>query len=184
MVSCVASDIDGTGCPRLCVAPAGYQTTPSGANLELCSVNAHNNCSFLTCQHCPTGSSTTTVGSTREIVCGCHASYFRRMAGEGACEPCDLHTFKTDPDDAVCTGCPLHEETLLEGSAFARDCLCVAGYEPINSVCVECVGSEKLFTGDQMCVVCPENAHLAPGTGASTHAASACRCDAGYWGRL
>jgi len=180
--NCDAAASDGTTCPGLCASPEGYQTTPSGANLEPCPANAYNDGSFLTCQLCPAGSSTPAVGSTRETVCVCHAGYFRRTAGQGACEPCDLHTFKTDPGDAVCTACPLHEETLLAGSAMAADCLCVAGYERTGSLCVECVGSEKLFTGDQMCLSCPANAHLAPGTGASTHAPSACRCDAGYSG--
>ena len=121
-----------TQCPGLTQAPAGYQATTSGANLELCPVNHYNDGSLLKCAPCPSPTSFSSLGGlTSASQCEC-VSGFSRVAG--VCESCPIGTFKHGMGDGPCVQCPVHSTTAsIEGLDLSA-CRCLPTFEPDNVI--------------------------------------------------
>lgn len=126
-----------TLCPNLDKAPAGYQVTSSGANLEPCPVNHYNDGSLLQCKPCPSPSSFSSLGGLTSVAeCVCQPGYER--VG-GVCTACGLGSYKTATGDGACTPCWAHATTLQTASTSPAHCKCVANYGT-NKDCVLCEG--------------------------------------------
>jgi len=98
-VSCVANQSDGTSCPGLCVAPAGFQVTASGANLEACPVNSYQDGSGVQCTPCPAPSTFTAHGGLASVAeCACTAGHSR--VG-GVCVACEVGSYKAPVDSGA-----------------------------------------------------------------------------------
>jgi hypothetical protein len=128
---------DHTTCTGLSQAPAGYQATASGANLEPCPVNHYNDGSLLHCEPCPSPSSFSSLGGLTSVAgCVCQPGYER--VG-GVCAACGLGSYKTATGDGPCTPCWAHATTLQTASTSPAHCKCVANYGT-NKDCVLCAG--------------------------------------------
>jgi hypothetical protein len=128
---------DHTKCPDLSQAPAGYQATASGENLEPCPVNHYNDGSSVHCEPCPSPSSFSSLGGLTSVAeCVCQPGYER--VG-GVCTACGLGSYKTATGDGPCTPCWAHATTLQTASTSPAHCKCVANYGT-NKDCVLCAG--------------------------------------------
>ena len=175
-VSCVASESDGTGCPGLCQAPAGYEVT--GDNLKECDPNHYQDGSGIQCTPCPTPSTFTAHGGLLSVAeCACTAGHSRVS---GVCLACAVDRYKPGPGDAGCALCPADTTTLETGSTVASQCVCKVGFELVGGICRSCVApAAKHHPGNEACINCGPGAALKP---SEPHARNACECQAGFAG--
>jgi len=168
----------GTTCPGLSGAPPGYETTPSGENLQACPINSFQDGSALKCTLCPAPGSFTAHGGF-ELVreCECAAGFSR--AGT-ACEACAVGDYKQAAGDGECVICPPDMTTQAASSSSLAQCVCVVGSELLNGVCSACQApAAKHNPGNGACINCGTGAALKP---SEPHTPDACECQAGYAG--
>jgi hypothetical protein len=166
---CVSSipTSSSTACTGLALAPAGYQVTSSGANLELCPANSYNNGSAKACTACPWPQTFTTAsGLTSVAQCACRPGY-ERVGGvggvSGICTACALGGYKADAGDGACAACPAFSTTQHPASANATACVCWPGYERVGpGTC-------------QLTACAAGSAHLL------TQGAASCACALGFY---
>ena len=128
-----------TACTGISVAPAGYQVTASGANLEPCPANQYNNGSAKACTACPWPQTFTAgTGLTGVAQCACRPGY-ERVGGVGGvggvCTACALGMYKAEAGDGPCATCAAFSSTLQPASANASACVCWPGYERVGGAC-------------------------------------------------
>jgi hypothetical protein len=162
-VSSIATS-SSTACTGLELAPAGYQVTSSGANLESCPVNTYNNGSAKACTACPWPQTfSPATGLTSVSQCACRPGHERLATG--VCTACALGNYKNTTGDAACAACAAvlgpHSTTLQPAAANASACVCKPGFALVNGACT--------------LTTCPPGASLV-----ITESFAACRCSPGF----
>jgi hypothetical protein len=157
-----------TACTGLSVAPAGYEVTASGANLEPCPANQYNNGSAKACTACPWPQTFTEASGLTDVAqCACRRGYQRVGGVSGVCTACALGSFKESAGDAACAACASllgpSSTTLQPASANASACVCWPGYERVGGA-----------------GACQLTACLAGSALVLTQSAASCQCAPGF----
>jgi len=178
LATCAARESDGTSCPGLCVAPAGFQATAWGANVEACPANAYQDGSGVQCAPCPAPSTFTAHGGLASVAeCACTAGHSRVS---GVCVACAAGSYKAAPGAGTCVLCVGDTTTQEPGSTSLAECVCDADFELVNAVCRRCVApAAKHHPGNEACISCGVGGALDP---AEPHNQTSCECQAGYAG--
>jgi len=174
--TCVARESDSTSCPGLCVAPAGFQATASGANVEACPANLYQDGLGVHCTPCPAPSTFTAHGGLASVAeCECTAGHSR--VG-GVCVACDAGSYKAAPGDGTCVTCATDTTTQETASVSVNECVCDAAFELLNGVCWRCVApAAKHHPGNEACIDYGVGSALDP---AEPHNRTSCECQAGH----
>lgn len=128
----------------------------------------------------------------------CVAGTFKSVVGSAGCSSCGENTYSTTTaavSATTCQACPTNS-LAPEASDDVSDCVCVAGYERSNDICVACAPGYANPSAGGTCVACGNGEYSSssaqttcatcPGTSGheltAVNSIAGCLCDPGYTG--
>lgn len=145
-ISCVAGkylDHVGSGNESSCLAcsPGSYSSQESSSSCTVCTAGKY--VSNFSCVDCPANSDSP-AASFAPSQCACRPGYsglhgnrsnctacppgFYGAGGPEICQACPAGSYNAAPAAGVCTVCPEHSSSSIEGSTSVSSCVCNSGF--------------------------------------------------------